>query len=137
MNINEELIIKIAEYVGAWLGCLLLIVFLLFTINYRITETHLVITLLRIPIRWIRIRDIRHMGTEPKGWAERWYNTLAPLHRRLTIRRKSGIFFKTLVITPKNPYLVMHDLEAARRKLKAIEAESRARPSSRAVTSKV
>ncbi|HAM71779.1 MAG TPA: hypothetical protein DCM86_09065 [Verrucomicrobiales bacterium] len=136
MSMNEQLMIKIAEYVGAWLGGVLLIVLLLFSINYRITETHLLITLFGLPIRRIKIRDIRHMGTETKGWAERWYNTLSPLNRRLVIRRKSGLLFKTMIITPRNPYLVMHDLEQAKQRLKAAEAGGAPRPTSRSAASK-
>jgi hypothetical protein len=119
---NEQLVIRIATYVGAWLGCIALLALLFFSINYRTTPTHLVITLLGIPVRRIRIREIRHMGTEPKVWAERWYNTFSPVNRRLVIRRKSGLFFKTLIITPRNPYLLMHELEQAKDRLKSAES---------------
>ena len=63
------------------------------------------------------------MGTETKVWAERWYNTLSPVNRRLVIRRKSGLLFKTLIITPRNPYLLMHELEQAKERLKAAESK--------------
>lgn len=126
---TEQLIIKLAIWLGAWLGTVALLVLIFLSINYRQTETHLVITLLGIPVRRIRIREIRHMGTDPKFWAERWYNTFSPLNRRLVIRRKSGLFARTLIITPRNPYQMMHDLEKAKEKLKAAEAPAAAAPS--------
>lgn len=121
---NEQLVLKIAMVVGVWLGSLLLVLMMFYSVSYKITEKHLVIRVLGIPIRWIRIRDIRHMGTDSKVWAERWYNTFSPLNRRLVIRRKKGLLCRTLIITPKNPYAVMNDLEKAKEKLKAEEAKS-------------
>ncbi len=122
---TEKELILVGTWVGAWLFAIVLLLAAVFSVNYRLNETHLMITVLGIPVRRIRIRDIRHMGTEPKIWAERWYNTLLPSSRRLVIRRKRGLVFRTLIITPKNPYIIMHDLEKAKERLKSMEAGSR------------
>ena len=114
-------LIKLGIVLGAWLGLVFLALVLFYSTGYRLTPTHLVITVLRIPVRRIRIRDIRHMGTETRGWAERYYNTLSPVGRRLVIRRKHGLLSRTLIITPVNPFGLMHDIQAAKDKLKASE----------------
>lgn len=118
---TEQSMVELATALGIWIGAIALLALVFFSINYRITKTRLLITILGIPIRSIRIRDIRHMGTEPKAWAERWYNTLTPANRRLVIRRKSGLLCKTVIVTPKNPYHLMHDLEKAKSRIKAEE----------------
>lgn len=109
---------KMATVLGIWLGSLLVAMALFKSVGYRLTETHLLITVLGIPIRRIRIQDIRHMGFEPRGWAERWYNTFTPVGRRLVIRRRKGLVSKTLIITPQNPFGLMHDIQKAKDKLK-------------------
>lgn len=126
---TEQLIIKLAIWVGAWLGTVAVLVLIFLSINYRITATRLIITLLGIPIRCIRIRDIRHMGTDSKFWAERYYNTFTPLNRRLVIRRRTGLLSRTLIITPRNPHQMMHDLQKAKELLKAAETSGSEHPS--------
>ncbi|MBI1842070.1 MAG: hypothetical protein HYR88_14625 [Verrucomicrobia bacterium] len=115
---------RLAMWVGGWLAGLLVAFLLIKSVNYRMTERHLVITLAGIPVRRIRIRDIRHMDTEPRGFAERWYNTLAPSRSRLVIHRRKGWPCRTLIITPKNPFGMMHELQKAKEKLKAAEASA-------------
>ena len=134
---NEQNIAKLTTGLGIWIGGLVLLAILFFSVNYRVTPTRLWITILGIPIRSIRIRDIRHMGTDPKLWAERWYNTLSPENRRLVIRRKHGILCRTMILTPKNPYVLMHELEQAKDVIKAGENKAGEKsPYSRAGTSR-
>lgn len=118
---TEQNAFKLATALGIWIGGVTVLALMFFSINYRVTAKRLWITILGIPIRCIRIRDIRHMGTDPKVWAERWYNTLSPDNRRLVIRRKHGILCRTMILTPKNPYVLMHELEKAKDKLKEEE----------------
>lgn len=118
---TEQNALKLATILGIWIGGITLLALMFFSVNYRVTATRLWITIFGIPIRCIRIRDIRHMGTDPKVWAERWYNTLSPENRRLVIRRKHGILCRTMILTPKNPYVLMHELEKAKDKLKEEE----------------
>ncbi len=118
---SEQALIKLAIWVGVWVGSLVVLFGLFFSIRYKLSATHLRITVLGIPVRWFRIRDIRQMTTEPKFWAERWYNTLTPEGRHLAIRRKHGLIWKTVILTPENPFVLMHELEKAKAKLKAAE----------------
>ena len=83
------------------------------SIRYRVTATHLQVFWLGLPVRWVRLRDIKHIGNRPVFWAERWPNTLWDSRRMLVIRRRHGLF-KNLVITPKYPFEFKTTLEQAR-----------------------
>ena len=83
------------------------------TIRYHITPTHLRISWLGLPLRRVRLDDIKRVGTRPTGWAERWPSTLFNRGRVLVIRRRSGLL-RSLVITPPYPFEFRQQLEAAR-----------------------
>lgn len=125
--IQDPVFLRVAIGIGVWLGGLLLIYLLVKSVSYRVTETHLVIHLLWIPVRRISIREIRHMGTEHQGFSERWYNTFRPARTRLVIHRKRGWPSRILIITPKNTFVMMHDLQQAKDRLKAAEAGTKSR----------
>lgn len=80
--------------------------------DYRITKNHLEVTWLGISIRKIRLSDIESVSKRRRRWAENWRNTWRPRHRRLVIRRKTGLF-KEFVITPAYRYEFRSQLEAA------------------------
>lgn len=80
--------------------------------DYRITQNYLEVTWLGIPIRKIRLSDIESVSKRRKRWAENWRNTWRPRHRRLVIRRKTGLF-KEFVITPAYRYEFRSQLETA------------------------
>ena len=84
------------------------------SIRYHVTSTHLKITWLGVPVRRIRLDDIKRVGTRPAVWAERWPSTLRNNGRLLVIRRRSG-WLRSLVITPKYPFEFRNELEQARR----------------------
>ena len=73
------------------------------TIGYRLTPTHLKVTWMGVPVRRVRLDDIRHIGNKPAFWAERWVSAPFDQGRLLVIRRKRG-WFKNFVITPARPY---------------------------------
>jgi hypothetical protein len=60
------------------------------SIRYRITAKRLLVTWLGLPVRWIRLENIKHIGTRPGFWTERWPNVLFENGRTLVIRRKRG-----------------------------------------------
>lgn len=80
--------------------------------DYRITQNHLEVTWLGILIRKIRLSDIESVSKRRKRWAENWRNTWRPRHRRLVIRRKTGLL-KEFVITPAYRYEFRNRLETA------------------------
>ena len=80
--------------------------------DYRITQNHLEVTWLGILIRKIRLSDIESVSKRQRRWSENWRNTWRPRHRRLVIRRKTGLF-KEFVITPVYRYEFRNRLEAA------------------------
>ena len=84
------------------------------TIHYHITSTHLKITWLGIPVRWLRLDDIKYVSTKRCFWAERWYNTLFVSNRLLVIHRRKGLY-KAFIITPKNPFVFKAELYQARK----------------------
>lgn len=89
-----------------------LLVWVLAQIDYRITETHLEVTLLGMRLRRIRLADIRYVNRRRTGLCERWPNTLFPGRRVLVIHRRSGLL-KNFVITPRNRYIFKAALERA------------------------
>jgi hypothetical protein len=93
--------------VGALLASMVL------AVSYQITPRYLLIRWLGIPIRWVRLRKIRSVGTTPIFWAERWPNALSAQGRYLVVR-KDGWLFKNLVITPKTPFVFRAELYRAR-----------------------
>jgi hypothetical protein len=83
------------------------------TVNYRITARSLVITWLGLPVRWVRLSNIKQITSQRVFWAEKWVNSFSPGNRYLLIQKRSGLI-KNLVITPKNHFVFKADLERAR-----------------------
>src|ERR1051325_11629641 len=100
-------------------------------IRYRVTVTHLQVTWLGMPLRWLRLRDIKHIGSRPVFWAERWPNTLFDGRRMLVIHRRRGLF-KHFIITPQYPFEFKATLEKARNA--ALESANRSESKSAADT---
>ena len=99
--------------VAAWLVLVTFMVWSLTRINYRITARDLRVTWCGIPIRRIRLEDIRLVSTKRVVWAEKWFNTFSPVSRWLVIHRNSGLF-KHFVITPPNRFVFRENLYRAR-----------------------
>lgn len=68
---QDPTIVRVILAIAIWLGLILLPYLLMKSVNYRLTESQLVITPMGIPVRRVRIRDIRHMDTDAHGVAER------------------------------------------------------------------
>jgi|ERR1051326_5714120 hypothetical protein len=92
-------------------------------LRYVLTKRHLKVTLFGLCLRRIRLADIAGVSKRQSKWAEKWYNTLKPSHRRLVVRRRNG-WPKEFVITPKNRYVFKADLERALARLAAEDAKS-------------
>ena len=87
-------------------------------IQYRIGRTHMKILCFRVVLRKIELTDIKRISKrKPSRFAEYWYNTIHPKHRMLVIQRHSGIR-KHVVISPRNRYVFMADLQNAIRRVK-------------------
>ena len=99
--------------VAAWLVLVTFMIWSLTRINYRITARDLRVTWCGIPIRRIRLEDIRLVSTKRVVWAEKWFNTFSPVSRWLVIHRNSGLF-KHFVITPPNRFVFRENLYRAR-----------------------
>jgi hypothetical protein len=82
------------------------------TVRYQITPRHLRVSWLGVPVRWIRLADIKHVAQKSAIWAERWPNVLFETRRTLVIRRRRGLL-KSFLITPKYPFEFKATLEQA------------------------
>lgn len=82
------------------------------TIRYRVTERYLRISWLGVPLRWVRLANIKRVGNRPVFWAERWPSALFDSRRMLVIRRRRALF-RNLVITPQYPFEFKAALERA------------------------
>jgi hypothetical protein len=109
---------RLAVYcLGGTALVLLIFLWCMTRIHFRIGSRHLKIMLFGVAIRRIALSDIAYASKrEPKGLAERWCSTLKTSHRLLVIERKTGIR-KFVCITPQNRYVFLADLKSAVRRV--------------------
>jgi hypothetical protein len=99
----------------------LFVVWLQTQISYRIGSKHLKIQLFGLVLRRIDLTDIKRISKrKPSGLAEHWYSTTRPKHRILAIQRYGGLR-KNILISPRNRYVFMSDLEKAIKRVKPQE----------------
>lgn len=82
------------------------------SMSYQITQTHLVISILGLPLRRIKLSTIVSVSKRRRYRAELWLSTWQVSHRKLVIRRDRG-WFREMVITPKYRYVFRKALETA------------------------
>jgi hypothetical protein len=94
------------------------VVWLQTKIQYRIGSKHLKISCLGLVLRRIDLTDIKRISKRKpsEGFAEYWYSTTRPKHRTLAIQRHTGLR-KTVLITPRNRYVFLSDLQNAIRRV--------------------
>jgi hypothetical protein len=85
---------------------------------YRIGSAHLKVMLFGVTLRKVALSDIRRISKrEPTRAAENWTSVFKTNHRTLSIIRYSGLR-KAIVITPRNRYVFLADLEKAIKRVK-------------------
>lgn len=95
------------------LVAVLLAMWLITRVRYRIGSKHVKVLLFGIPIRRIPLAKIESISKRAgDGLTERWWSTLRPKHRILVLRRRGGIF-RNVMLTPKNRYIFKIDVERA------------------------
>jgi hypothetical protein len=95
------------------LVAILLFLWLLRRIRYRIGSRHVKVIFFGLTIRRIALESIDSVSKRRgEGLAEHWWNTTHPKHRMLVLRRRRGLC-RNFVITPKNRYVFKTDLERA------------------------
>jgi hypothetical protein len=107
---------QVGFVVLGWLTFVALMMGSIKLINYKVTTRHLVVTWCGIPVRRIRLDDIKFISTRPGKWAEKWYNTARTRNRLLVMHRRSG-WLKDFAISPRSPYVFKAELDRARRAL--------------------
>jgi len=110
--------VELAVILASALVLVVLLMWSATSINYHVTPTHLKITWLGLPVRRIRLDDIKFISTRPSRWAEKWYNTLVPGNRLLAIHRRTGLW-KTLLITPEKAFVFRYELQRAQKEMTA------------------
>ena len=110
---------KLVIFASAGLAAFAMVMYWLMTrIHYRIGSKHLKITLFGLTIRRVDLLDIKRISKrKPSRAAEYWYNTLKPSHRLLAVQRLSGLR-KFVVISPRNRYIFLADLQNAIKRAK-------------------
>jgi hypothetical protein len=95
------------------LGVLVLLLWVRGQIRYRVSRHHLEINLFGLPLRRIKLVDIRRVAKRSAPWrCERWPNALFSHKRRLLVERASGSP-KYILITPEYRYEFKSELEQA------------------------
>ena len=100
-------------------GLTVLACWLVTQIHYRIGSAHVKVLLFGVTLRRIPIVDIKRISKrKPKEVAaEYWCSTFKTNHRMLTILRNSGLR-RAVVITPRNRYVFLADLQNAMKRVK-------------------
>jgi hypothetical protein len=114
------------------LGLVLVLVFLMTRIRYRVGSRNFEVILFGIRMRRIPLTDIRGVSKHRPGWCEKWPNTLFPAKRLLFIHRRSGRF-KHILITPTHRYAFKAEILRGVQRARALEAAARAEPSPKAI----
>ncbi len=97
---------SVAAFVAIW-------IWLTSKIHYRIGSKHLKIACLGVVLRKIEFTDIKRISKrKPSRLSENWASTFKPAHRLLAIQRLSG-FRRFVIITPRNRYIFLADLQNA------------------------
>src|SRR6185369_16385251 len=95
-------------------GALLVLVLLVcsvLTIRYRITPRYLkIVWLWFIPIRLVRLSNIKYVSPKPVYWDEKCYNTFNDGNRWMVITKRRGLV-KELAINPRNPFVFKAELD--------------------------
>ena len=111
---------QLKQYYPVLILAVVVLLFLLWLpsrIRYRVTARHLQILIFGIPVRWLRLDNIKYVGTARVYIAEKWPNGWFPSHqRRLVIRKRRGLI-KNFIITPRNRYVVKAEIDRAREAL--------------------
>ena len=103
----------ILAVIGIWLALIAFLVFLLLQVRYRIGPKHFKVMILGIPVRRVRLDNIRNLSTRPVWFGEKWHNLLFPrLDRILVIQKKRGLL-KNFVVTPENRFVFKTELDRA------------------------
>ena len=105
---------KLAFYcIGATGPILLLLIWAMTRIEYRIGSRYLAVRLFGMTLRRLPLGEIRTAHKrDPRGAAERWYNTFRTSHRLLTIERSGGVR-RYFCITPRHRYVFLAELRKA------------------------
>jgi len=107
--------------VGGWFFLLGFLLLLLVGTGYRVGSRYFMVTMLGIPVRWVRLDNIRHVSTERVSWAERWHNQIFVKPQTVLVIRKRRGLFRHLVVTPKHRHALMAEINRARDVLVASE----------------
>lgn len=102
---------------GVVVGVVCFFLWLPTRIRYRITARHLQIRLFGIPIRRVRLDNIRYVGTARVVFAEKWPNGWFPSHHRFLVIRKRRGLIKNFIITPHQRYVFKAEIDRARQAL--------------------
>jgi hypothetical protein len=97
----------------AALGSIGLTVFALTRVTYRIGPEHLQVVLLGVPVRRVRLDNIRNIHTGKILFAEKWHNTFFPGPDRLLVIEKRRGLMRFLVITPERRFVFKAQLDQA------------------------
>jgi hypothetical protein len=97
----------------AWLLLIAWVMYLRTRIRYSIGPNHLNILLLGIPIRRVRLDNIRHIHGRKTKFAERWGNMVLTRYDRVLVIEKHRGLIKRCLITPDKRYVFKAELERA------------------------
>lgn len=102
----------VVQIVGVLVALIVAVLLAIPLIRYQITSRWLLITLLRVPLRWVSLSNIRFVSDHCREPYEPWPNTHNPATRTLFIRKRRGLF-RNLLITPHKRFVFKAELDKA------------------------
>ena len=103
----------IGGVVAAWLLLIFVLLFLLGRVSYRVTRKHLQIRVLGVPVRRVRLDNIRNVHMRKVWCLEKWHNMLFPTMDRIVIIEKRRGLIKRMLITPEQRYVFKSEMDRA------------------------
>lgn len=96
-----------------WLVFVAILVLLVKSVSYRIGSKHLLLTVAGIPIRWVRLDNIRNIHTRRTRLAEKWHNKFFSKNDRILVIVKRRGLIKNIEMTPEQRYVFKAELDRA------------------------
>ena len=117
-TIDWQNYLEVVAVTGAWLGVIVLAVLLKKSIRYSVGPRHVKVKILWfLPVRRVRLDNLRYIATNSPHWAERWTNLIFLRRDRILHLRKRRGLFRSLVISPEKRILFKAEIERARETL--------------------
>ena len=105
--------IRIGYVLAAIVAMLVLLYWVVRAISYDVTQRHLRIKFLGLPLRRILLTDITAISRQPVWYSEKWHNVWRVGNLRLMIQKRN-VLSRIISISPESPFVFKAQIINAR-----------------------